>query len=590
MKSFHSLQWRISIPLVLLILGSMGVLGFYLVDFVRDAQIDSLHTRLEIQAKLTAEAVLPLILSPEKPDAVDEFVKSLGSETDTRITVIAADGTVLGDSEEEPLKMENHASRPEVIDALNSGIGESSRYSITLGEQMTYLAIPITNQGEPVGIARVALPLTTVEDSVNRVARTVILATAITAALVVLAVSLIARKTTQPIRETTKAARKIASGELEQKIPVRTDDESGQLAQAFNEMSLSLQEKITTISEERGKLETILSSMVDGVIMTDSEGTVMLTNPAAERFFNFRKDEAVGRHLIEVINDYEIDEVLKSCLKTAHEQSIQLVSTQARRFLRTIAIPLMTDRPTGALILFQDLTELRSLQTMRRELVGNISHELRTPLAAIKAIVETIQDSAIDDKETTRNFLTKVDSEVERMTQMVAELTQLSRIESGKAELKLAPVSPDLLIGEVIAQLNPYAGRQGVALLPEPSADLPLVYVDGERIQQVLTNLAHNAIKFTPQGGKVIVSARLERDSLVVSVADTGIGISKEYLPHVFERFYKVDKARSGGGSGLGLAIAKHIVLAHGGDIWVQSEEGKGSTFSFSLPLQGDTG
>jgi two-component system phosphate regulon sensor histidine kinase PhoR len=223
---------------------------------------------------------------------------------------------------------------------------------------------------------------------------------------------------------------------------------------------------------------------------------------------------------------------------------------------------------------------------MRRELVGNISHELRTPLATIKAIVETIQDGAIDDKEAAKKFLARVNDEVDRMTQMVAELTELSRIESGKAKLKLETVNLNLIIEDVIARLNHYAKSQRVALLSELPDDLPPVHADNERIRQVITNLVHNAIKFTPSGGKAIISAKPERDSVVVSVCDTGIGISKEDLPHVFERFYKADKARAGGGTGLGLAIAKHVVQAHGGNIWAQSEEGKGSTFSFSLPLQ----
>jgi two-component system phosphate regulon sensor histidine kinase PhoR len=320
--------------------------------------------------------------------------------------------------------------------------------------------------------------------------------------------------------------------------------------------------------------------------MTDSEGTIMLANPAAENLFDFKKDEVAGRPLIEVVHDYEIDEVLKSCLKTAREQTTQLESGAARRFLRVIAVPLMTERLRGALVLFQDLTELRDLQTMRRELVGNISHELRTPLATIKAIVETIQDGAIDDKEAAKKFLAGVSDEVDRMTQMVAELTELSRIETGKAELKLETVNLSLIIEDVTARLNPYAKSQRVALLSELPANLPPVRADNERIRQVVTNLAHNAIKFTPSGGKVVISAKSERDSVVVNVSDTGIGISKEDLPHVFERFYKADKARAGGGTGLGLAIAKHIVQAHGGNIWAQSEEGKGSTFSFSLPLQ----
>jgi two-component system phosphate regulon sensor histidine kinase PhoR len=583
---FRSIQWRIAIPIILLILASMGILGYYLVNFARNTQIDNLRSQLKSEARLTAEASQPRFLDPQQRDTIDDLTKNLGREIDTRVTIIASDGTVLGDSEEDPLTMENHATRPEVIDALALGIGESTRYSTTLGQRMMYVAVPITSQGEIVGVARVALSLSAVETSVSHVVRTIIIAMAIAASLAILATTLITRSISQPIKQVTKAAQRIASGKLDQKIPVLTSDESGQLAQAFNEMSLSLKEMVKTISEERSKLATILSSMADGVIMTDSEGTIMLANPAAENLFDFKKNEVVGRPLIEVVHDYEIDEVLKSCLKTAREQTTQLESGAARRFIRVIAIPLMTERLTGALVLFQDLTELRSLQTMRRELVGNISHELRTPLATIKAIVETIQDGAIDDKEATKKFLARVNDEVDRMTQMLAELTELSRIESGKAKLKLETVNLNLIIEDVIARLNPYAKSQRVALLSELPDDLPPVHADNERIRQVITNLVHNAIKFTPSGGKAIISAKPERDSLVVSVCDTGIGISKEDLPHVFERFYKADKARAGGGTGLGLAIAKHVVQAHGGNIWAQSEEGKGSTFSFSLPLQ----
>jgi two-component system phosphate regulon sensor histidine kinase PhoR len=583
---FRSIQWRIAIPITILILASMGILGYCLASFARDTQIDNLRSQLEAEARLTAEASQPRFLDPEQRNALDNLAKNLGREIDARVTIIASDGTVLGDSEEDPLTMENHSTRPEVIDALALGVGESTRYSTTLGQRMMYVAVPITGQGEVVGVARVALSLAAVETAVSRVVRTIIIAMAIAASLVILATTLITRSISQPIKQVTKAAQRIASGKLDQKIPVPTSDESGQLAQAFNEMSLSLKEMVTTISQERSKLATILSSMADGVIMTDSEGTIMLANPVAENLFDFKKDEVVGRPLIEVVHDYEIDEVLKSCLKTAREQNIQLESGATRRFLRVIAIPLTTERLTGALVLFQDLTELRSLQTMRRELVGNISHELRTPLATIKAIVETIQDGAIDNKEAAKKFLARVNDEIDRMTQMVAELTELSRIETGKARLKLETVNLNLIIEDVMARLSPYARSRRVALLSELPADLPPVRADNERIRQVVTNLVHNAIKFTPSEGKAIISAKPERDSVVVSVCDTGIGISKEDLPHVFERFYKADKARAGGGTGVGLAIAKHIVQAHGGNIWAQSEEGKGSTFSFSLPLQ----
>jgi two-component system phosphate regulon sensor histidine kinase PhoR len=223
---------------------------------------------------------------------------------------------------------------------------------------------------------------------------------------------------------------------------------------------------------------------------------------------------------------------------------------------------------------------------MRRELVGNISHELRTPIAGIKAMVETLRGGAIDDKEAAIDFLTRIDNEVDRLAQMVSELTELSRIETGRAELRMSPVNLNLLVQEVIAQLNALAQRQPVAITADLVTDLPIIKADRDRIRQTLTNLAHNAIKFNHPGGRVTIATKVDGESVTVSVSDTGIGISKEDLPHVFERFYKVDKARPTGGSGLGLAIAKHVVQAHGGRIWARSEEGTGSTFSFSLPIK----
>jgi two-component system phosphate regulon sensor histidine kinase PhoR len=583
---FGSIRWRIAIPFTLLILVSMGTLGAYLVDFIRDTQMENLRSQLEKEARLTAEIALSNFLDPVQQTDFEQLTETLGKQTDARITIIARDGTVLGDSEEDARAMESHATRPEVIAALASGIGESTRYSTTLGQRMMYIAVPVVSEGKVLGIIRVALPLTAIENSVNSLIKTTVLAVAITASLAILAAFLIARTTTRPIRQVTKAAQKIASGELEQKLSVRTSDESAQLARAFNEMSQSLKKKVAVISEERSKLATALANMTDGVIMTDIEGNILLANRAAENLFGFTQEKIIGRPMIEAVRDYEIDEVLKSCLNTAKEQTNQFDSLTARRFLRTVAIPITNGGLKGVLVLFQDLTELRNLQTMRREFIGNISHELRTPLSVIKVIIETLESGAIADQKTARDFLTRVDDEVDRLTQMVTELTELSRIESGRAELRKEPLNLNSLIEGVIARFNPQADRQGVTLSSELPPDLPPVTADKERIGQVLTNLVHNAIKFTPSGGRATISAKQEKDSIVVQVADTGIGISREDLPRVFERFYKADKARTSEGTGLGLAIAKHIVQAHGGSIWAQSEEGKGSTFSFSLPLK----
>jgi two-component system phosphate regulon sensor histidine kinase PhoR len=582
LRSFH---WRITLPLIILIIASMTTLGIYLVNSVRNSQLDSLRSHLEQEARIMAEASLPSLLGQGKNP--DELAKALGQEIDSRITIIALDGAVLGDSIENPATMDNHANRPEVVDALAKGIGESTRYSTTLQQQMMYVAVTIQNQDELVGIARVALPLTTVEQYVGHITRTIIAATVIIAALAVLAAWLIARTMTRPIRELTKASKGIATGQLGQKITIARNDEIGQLALAFNEMSANLKTTVDTLSTEKNKLNNILAVMADGVIMTDTNGDIIIANLAAGRLLGFKEENINGKPAIEVVHDHEIDEILKQCLSTGRELTNQFEAGITRRFLRVIAVPLRNQgKSSGALLLLQDLTELRNLQTMRRELVGNISHELRTPITGIKAMVETLQNGAIDDKQIAKDFLYRIESEADRLAQMVAELTQLSRIESGQAELKMESVNLNVLADEVLAEMEPLAEKQQVTLSKQLSLDLPLVKADRERIRQTIVNLVHNAIKFNKPNGNVTVATNHDDKSASLSVADTGIGIPEDDLPHVFERFYKADKARTGGGSGLGLAIAKHTIQAYGGDICVQSEEGKGSTFTFTLPRQ----
>jgi two-component system phosphate regulon sensor histidine kinase PhoR len=583
---FRHIQWRITISFILVVIVGMGILGAYLVNSTRNSQLANLRTQLENEARITAEASLPLLQVPGSD--LDALAKKLGTDINARVTIIAINGTVLGDSDEDPATMENHATRPEVMDALASGLGESTRYSTTLSKQMMYVAVPVKDQATTMGVARVALPLLAAQDSVNRVTLIIILAILATAALVIVAAVLIGRRTTRPLREITEASERIASGDLGQKIPVRSRDETGQLAEAFNEMSSNLDKLVGDVSTERTKLQTVLANMADGVIMTDVEGSIVLANRATERLFNFRENDVMDKPLIEAVHDHEADEILKSCLGTSQTQTGQFESAISKRFLRIIAVPIAEGKLTGALLLFQDLTEVRNLQTMRKELVGNISHELRTPIAGIKAMVETLRGGTIDDREATIDFLTRIDSEVDRLTQMVSELTELSRIETGRAELRISLVNLNLLVDEVISQLNTQAQRQQVTVTADLGTDLPIVKADNDRIKQTLTNLVHNAIKFNHPGGTVTVSTRADAESVTVSVSDTGIGISKEDLPHVFERFYKADKARPTGGSGLGLAIAKHVVQAHGGNIRAQSEEGKGSTFSFNLPIKTD--
>jgi two-component system phosphate regulon sensor histidine kinase PhoR len=582
---FRSIQWRITIWYVLLVIVSMAALGAYLTTSVRNNRLDSLSTQLENEARITAEASLPYFSAQGEKSDLDTLAKKLGSQIDARITIIDSDGTVLGDSHEDPATMENHAARPEVEDAITAGIGESNRYSITLERQMMYVAVPVTGEGGILGVARVALPLTQVESSVNSIIIIIIVAMVITTVFVILAAWFVTRMTTRPIRELTRATQKIASGELGHRLSVSTRDESGQLAHAFNEMSVRLKEMLATVSEDKARLTGILDNMADGVLLTDTEGNILLTNTAARNLLNIKADNIEGKPLIEVVREFEFNELLNTCLETGREQITQFESSLSSRFLRVIAIPFSNDGPGGALLLIQDLTEVRSLQTMRREMVGNISHEFRTPLAAIKAMVETLRDVAVDDREAARDFLSRIEVEVDRMTQLVAELTELSRIETGKAELELEPLDISGLVEEAVAQLRPQAERQKLALETSLANDLPAVTADKERLRQVMVNLIHNAIKFNRPGGNIRITTRSSGKTVSVEVADTGIGIAREDLPHIFERFYKVDKSRAGQGSGIGLAIAKHVVESHGGKIRVESEEGKGTTFTIDLPL-----
>jgi two-component system phosphate regulon sensor histidine kinase PhoR len=582
---FRSIQWRIIFWLVLLIAVSMTAFGIFLTNSVRDTQLDNLGQQLKDEAQIVSEICLPYLSDATDKDSIDNIVKTLGKQIDQRITVVAIDGTVLGDSDEDPSIMENHSMRPEIKEALESGYGESIRYSTTLGEKMMYVAIMITDGQYNYGIARIALPITQVNELISSIRNSIILATIITALLIIIAMLIITRLTTRPVVELTRAARRIASGDFDYKITVGGNDESGQLARAFNEMLLKIKDMIEKISADRTELSTILENMTDGIIMTDGEGNVTLINSACKKMLNVEGKKIISKPLIEAFRDHQLDDVLKRCLNTGKQQATQFEPGTLKKYIQAVAIPINSSELNGVLILLQDLTELRSLQTMRRELIGNISHEFRTPLAGIKAMAETLQDGAINEPDTAKDFLNRIEAEIDRLTQMVSELTELSRIESGKVELKYEIVDINNLITEVLDQLNPQAERQNLVLKTRFNPGQLLVKADKERIRQVIINLVHNAIKFSLHGGAITAKTGKQVNMAVVEIADEGIGIAKDDLPHIFERFYKADKSRSRQGTGMGLAIAKHIVLAHGGSISAASEEGRGTTIRFTLPL-----
>jgi two-component system phosphate regulon sensor histidine kinase PhoR len=389
------------------------------------------------------------------------------------------------------------------------------------------------------------------------------------------------RATRGELRLLTRKVRGMAGIQADQgaqKIPGGKVEE---LDEALKLAEVKLRALAEDLGGERERVAAILSAIGASILLLDNAGRVIMLNKSAEKMFKVSSEAATGRPFIALIRDHEMDAIVRRSLETTQKQTGVVQLAGSKRYLELTAMPLSS----GAMVQVQDITNIKRLEKVRQDFIANISHELRTPIASLKAMVETLQNGAVTDKSVAEDFLQRMQVETDKLAQMVNELGELSRIESGDLSLKLEPVDLSESVRRVVERLRPQAERAQLSLNFALSANLPLVMGDENRIEQVLVNVVHNAIKFTPKNGRVTISSEVEGDSVLISISDNGIGIPADDLPRIFERFYKVDRARSGGGTGLGLAIAKHIVQAHGGSIWVKSEEGKGSTFTFSLPI-----
>ncbi|MBN1579782.1 MAG: HAMP domain-containing protein [Anaerolineae bacterium] len=598
---FERIRWRIAIPYMLMILAGMTLMVIYLSDLVRSAYLDRLQDQLIAEAKLIGDALQPLLPQDLPAKAYDPLAYRYARLLDARITIIDPDGVIIGESHMSRIQMDNHLNRPEVQQALSAGQGSSIRFSETVGYDMMYAAVSVTTgeqlvnptSGTVLGIIRVSLPLSEVTAQVNRLQRAVLLAALIATLMVAVLAAIIAERITKPIRRLTQVAEQVAEGDLSARLLPTTRDEIGKLTQVFNRMADQLDEKITTLAQEQSRLSAVLDNMAGGAIIIDQSERVRLINPAAARLLDIPPQEALGLSVTQVVRHHQLVDLWQRCRDQGQEQSATVEIGRQNLFLQAIARPFQAADTRGYLFILQDLTRIRRLETIRRDFISNISHELRTPLAGLKALVDTLRYGAMEDPPAAQRFLDRMEIEVDALTQMVEELLELSRIESGKMPLRLAPVAVSDLILLPVERLEPQADRANLSVDVDPLSDLPLVLAERERIQQVVTNLVHNAIKFTPSGGRVRISAQVDGENLVISVRDTGVGILPDDLPRIFERFYKADRARSGGGTGLGLAIAKHIVQIHGGRIWAESpwidpdtgERIQGSTFHFSLQL-----
>ncbi|NWG34515.1 MAG: PAS domain-containing protein [Chloroflexi bacterium] len=352
------------------------------------------------------------------------------------------------------------------------------------------------------------------------------------------------------------------------------------LSTALTSLISTFDVRLSTLSSERSRLANLLEQLTDGVLIADAQGIIQFANPAAGRLF--QNSQPVNRSIAEVIRHHQLVEAWRRCQQTRQMQSETVEVPTHHQYLQLVVAP--DQQSSGTLLLVQDLTRIRRLETVRRDFISNLSHELRTPLASLKALTETLQDGALEDPPAARRFIDQIQTEVDALTQMATELLELSRIESGRLSLDLQPIPPAELLTSACERMQLQAERAGLSLRVECAETLPKVRMDLQRMEQVLVNLIHNAVKYTKPGGEVILFAEAGPGEVRFAVRDTGIGIPAEDVPRIFERFYRVEKSRAGSGTGLGLSIAKHIVETHKGKIWAESVEGQGSTFYFTIP------
>lgn len=562
--------------------------GIFLHVIVGRRVTDQISNRLRQEARLARSL---LVEDPDFPHDADRLADRIGTSLGIRMTVIAADGTVLGDTELNGLALamvENHADRPEIIAALREGHGTSIRHSRTLGERLLYIATRIDPGNPERGVVRLAVALTAVSSAQEAIRLPILTAALLSIAAASLLGHFAAGRHAGRLRLLTRAASEIAAGRSEARAAIAGRDEVSELGLSLNRMAENLEKRLTQLTQERYRLRTVLDGMVEGVLLTDATGRILLANGAFQRIFNAQQPVEGRRPLetarIPALQD-AIDAAMQATLPITRE--INLGGDTAKVIRASLAAIREDGELRGAVGVFHDVTELKRLEQMRKEFVANVSHELRTPLTAIKGYAETLRDGALRDPKQAAEFVQVIDRHADRLKALIEELLDLSAIEHGKVRPEIKAVSLDEVVQQAVGTVKTIAEEKKQTIRVDIPSGTPRVMADRQRLPQVLINLLDNAVKFTPAGGTIAIFVRPVDGRLALSVRDSGIGIAAGEQDRIFERFYRVDVSRDRreGGTGLGLAIAKHLVQAMGGTIEVQSEAGEGTTFRVVLPL-----
>jgi two-component system phosphate regulon sensor histidine kinase PhoR len=533
-----------------------------------------------------AEAVLA---APGREAELQPLLARLGPELQVRLTVLDAAGRVLADTEADPATLENHRDRPEIQAAAGpAGVGKAVRESPSLRVPMIYLALPVRRGEQLAGYVRVAAELQSVEAQVQGTQQRLFWLALLFGAVAIGLTWFFVRQILAPVNELTAGAEALLAGNYEHRVTVIGDDELGTLASAFRKMQQDLDRRFRSLDEANQRLTTVLTTMDEGVIAVDSEQRILLANEASRALLEFVTSDVIGRPLLEVTRNLAVHDAVSAAL--AQPRSVELeceVPGSPRRVLWLTANRFPGKPSPGVVVVLHDVTELRRLENLRREFVTNVSHELKTPLSSISAFAETLRMGAIHDQEHNLSFVIRIQEQAARLHQLILDLIHVARVEAGQESFEIVEVPVRGVVERCVADYRAAAEANQLALTADPPDDPLLVRADEDGLYTILSNLVDNAIKYTPAGGKVEIRWQLEGTQVRIDVADTGIGIPPEHQPRVFERFYRVDKARSRelGGTGLGLSIVKHLAQAFGGSVKLTSQPGRGTTFHVRLPM-----
>jgi two-component system phosphate regulon sensor histidine kinase PhoR len=570
--------------MTLLILLALVIMGIIFTNKINQEGQSQQEIELLQASNAIADQLKSNILSDNERIRINTHIHDLAQVSGYRITIVLPDGKVYSDSLIDAETMENHLDRPEIQVALQGKPSSQIRYSRTAKQQLMYTAVPILQDNKVIGIVRTSYPLTAIENILQKQRNQVNLSLFLTAVIVITLSGLFSLSLTRPLNKLTAQVRSFESNPESEFPESKRKDEIGQLEKAFHRMARQVRTRITELNAESNRLLTVLRNMTDGIIIVNSKGIVERINNTGVKMFHISREDAIGKSVVEVLRQYQLVELWKACVATKKQQTATVETSPDRLFIQGIASPIAWLDPDSVMLIFQDLTRIHQLETVRKDFVSNVSHELRTPLTSLKALTETLHESVKNDPESTQKFLLLLDQEVDNLTQLLNELIELSRLESGRAPLDRKRISPSVILKAVDEMMRLQAERNGLTFTIHYPDEIVAVSADQERVKQVLTNLIHNAIKFTKPGGSITIIANEQEDKVVFQIEDTGVGIDPDVLPRIFERFYKADQSRSSAGAGLGLSISRHIVEAHGGKIWAESEPGVGSKFFFSLP------